>query len=120
MHWRRPDGSGTLDVEHVPVATARSDMPGLIRRSAETGRAFLIKNAKNPSAASALLVDPSVLRKKIAEARPPRTLGQVIDSLPYRRLGGNPLLEILPLPNDVLPVIDLPGVDGNISSGSRS
>lgn len=102
-------GEMTLDVEPVAVASARNDMPALMRRSAETGRGFLIRNARNPAAATALLIDPEVLKRRIAEARPPRTLGQLVDGLPFRRLGANPLLDLPALPDDVLPDLEIPG-----------
>ncbi|BAL94065.1 hypothetical protein [Rubrivivax gelatinosus] len=101
-------GEMTLDVEPVAVASARADMPALMRRSAETGRGFLIRNARNPAAASALLIDPEVLKRRIAEARPPRTLGQLVEGLPFRGLGANPLLDVPALPDDVLPELEIP------------
>lgn len=104
-------GEVELEVETVAVGAARNDMPGLMRRSAETGRAFLIKNAKTQGGPSALLVDEAVFREKIAEARPARTLGQIIEALPFRRLGQNPVLKVDALPYDELPELQLPAVD---------
>ena len=46
-------GPMVLDVEPVAVGSARNVMPRLIRDSA-SGRAFLIRNAKGPTAARAL------------------------------------------------------------------
>lgn len=78
-------GRIVLEVEQVPVASARTGMPGLIRASAESGRAFLIQNAKNPAAASALLISPDVLRARLARSRSLRTLSELLDSLPFKR-----------------------------------
>ena len=75
-----------LEVEQVSVASARTGMPGLIRESAQSGRAFLVKNAKNPAAASALLINPDVLRRRLERAQIARTLSDLLDSLPFGRL----------------------------------
>lgn len=104
-------GEVELEVDTVAVGVARNDMPGLMRRSAETGRAFLIKNAKTQGGPSALLVDEAVLREKVAQARPARTLGQLLDALPFRRLGQNPVFVVDALPFDGLPELRLPDVD---------
>lgn len=96
-----------LDVEQVAVALARTGMPGLIRASAKSGRAFLIQNAKNPSAASALLINPDVLKKRLAQLRPTRTLGQLLDSLPFQRRG-SPRLTV-ELPDDDAPELRVQG-----------
>lgn len=99
-------GGVEIDVDFVPVGSARTEMPGLIRASAESGRAFLIRNARNPSAATALLVNPAVLARKLAAARPPRTLGDVIDALPFKRRGA-PRLTV-ELPDDEAPDLRVP------------
>lgn len=104
-------GEVELEVDTVAVGAARNDMPGLMRRSAETGRAFLIKNAKTQGGPSALLVDEAVLRERVAQARPARTLGQIIDALPFRRLGKSPVLVADALPFDGLPELQLPEID---------
>lgn len=100
-------GPIVLNVEQVAVASARTGMPGLIRASAKSGRAFLIQNAKNPSAASALLINPGVLQQRLAQVRPARTLGQLLDSLPFKRRGA-PRLTV-ELPDDVAPDLKVPG-----------
>lgn len=89
-------GRIVLEVEQVPVASARTGMPGLIRASAESGRAFLIKNAKNPAAASALLISPAVLRERLERSRSVRTLTELLDSLPFKRQGSPRLRAELP------------------------
>jgi hypothetical protein len=99
-------GRIVLDVEQVPVASARTGMPGLIRASAKSGRAFLIHNAKNPAAASALLISPDVLRERLEQSRAVRTLGELLDSLPFKRQG-SPRLRA-ELPDDRLPELRVP------------
>jgi hypothetical protein len=89
-------GRIVLEVEQVPVATARTGMPGLIRASAQSGRAFLIQNAKNPAAASALLISPDVLRERLEGSRSVRTLSELLDSLPFKRQGSPRLRAVLP------------------------
>lgn len=100
---------GTLmfDVEPIAVASARTGMPGLIRASAETGRAFLIRNAKNASAATALLINPEVLERRLVAMKPRRSLGELIDTLPFKRHGA-PRLVASP-PDDNAPTLRVPG-----------
>lgn len=40
-----------------------------------------------------------------------RKLGEIIDALPGRARGVSPVLPLEPLPNDVLPALELPTVD---------
>jgi hypothetical protein len=100
-------GLVSVDVERVSVASARTEMPGLIRASAETGRAFLIHNAKNASAAGALLINPAVLEQRLQAAATPRTLGQLIDTLPFKRRGSRRV--VVNRPDDFAPARRLPG-----------
>ena len=101
-------GPVTIEVKFVQRGAARRDLPGLIRKSAQAGIGYLIHNARNPKAAKALLIDPRVLQKRIALARPSRTLAQVLERLPFRRGGGNPLLDGGPLLDDELPNLGIP------------
>jgi hypothetical protein len=96
-----------LDVEPVAVGSARNVMPRLIRDSA-SGRAFLIRNAKSPTAASALLINPEVLQERLIKWKPRRTLGQVLDSLPFKRLGA-PRVKTIDLPDDEAPTLVIRG-----------
>lgn len=89
-------GRIVLEVEQVPVASARTGMPGLIRDSAKSGRAFLIQNARNPAAASALLISPDVLRERLEQSRSVRTLSELLDALPFKRQGSPRLRAELP------------------------
>ncbi len=113
-------GSVELEVETLAVSAARSDIPALMRKSAETGRGFIIQNAKTSAGPSALLVDVGVLREHVSKARPSRTLGDIIASLPFRKLGKSPVLELDPLPADTLPELELPQVDLDaVAGGAR-
>lgn len=96
-------GTTWLEVEPVAVGSARTVMPRLIRDSA-SGRAFLIRNAKSPSAATALLINPEVLQERLIRSKPRRTLGQVLDALPFKRLGA-PRLRVVDLPDDEAPAL---------------
>lgn len=100
-------GTLVFDVEPIAVASARTGMPGLIRASAETGRAFLIRNAKNASAATALLINPEVLERRLVAMKPRRSLGELIDTLPFKRHGA-PRLVASPLDDDA-PTLRVPG-----------
>ncbi|MFM9972810.1 MAG: hypothetical protein ACKVQK_30920 [Burkholderiales bacterium] len=102
-------GSLVFKVEPIAVGSARSVMPALIRASSETGRAFLIRNAKNASAATALLINPLALNRRLLAAKPRRTLGNVIDTLPFKRRGAPRL--IANLPDDNAPQLRIPGQD---------
>jgi hypothetical protein len=52
-------------VDEIGFGYARTEIPSLIRASAKTGCAFHLRNAKNPEAASALLVSPGALERLI-------------------------------------------------------
>lgn len=54
------------------------------------------------------------------ERRPTRSLGDIVDSLPHRKLGRSPTLPMDGLPNDVLPELELPRhIDDDEASGKR-
>ena len=84
-------GGMTVQVSEVAVGQARTEIPSLIRDSAETGRAFHIRNAKNPAAASALLVSPQALEKLVFAPVRQRTLGDLLDALPFKHTGARGL-----------------------------
>lgn len=106
-----------IDVESVAIASARTEMPGLIRASAESGRAFLIQNARDPSAASALLINPEILQDRLAGGKATRTLRALIDSLPFGQHGAARLT--VDLPNDVASVLQIRETDGMRSAGQQ-
>lgn len=80
-------GELSVDVDEIGVVDARAHMPRLIRASAASGRAFHIRNAKNPQAPTALLISPDTLERWVRRAHAPRTLGQVVDALPFKHAG---------------------------------
>ena len=80
-------GGMTVEVDEIGVGYARTEIPSLIRASARTGRAFHIRNAKNPDAASALLVSPGALERLVFAPVPRRKLSEVLDLLPFKLTG---------------------------------
>jgi hypothetical protein len=74
----------TVEVAEIGVGSARAAIPRMMRDSALTGRAYFIRNNKNPTAASALLVSPQALEKLLYAPVERRTLGAVLDALPFR------------------------------------
>lgn len=77
-----------LQPQAVAVAAARQHFAHYIRRSAEAGEVFLIRNGRSADAPSALLISPQTLARHLAEPpRAARTLGTLLESLPYRRRG---------------------------------
>lgn len=80
-------GAMTVEVDEVGVGYARTEIPSLIRESAKTGRAFHIRNAKNPDAASAVLLSVAALEKLVVAPVRQRTLGEVLDALPFKHAG---------------------------------
>lgn len=82
-----PFGTLEFDAESVAVAIARTNMPGMIRASADAGRIFIIENNRSATAPPTLLINPDVLQQHLAAARPRRTLGQLLEALPFKRRG---------------------------------
>jgi hypothetical protein len=86
----------------------------LMRRAAETGIAFHIKNARNPAAATALLMSPEALERFVFAPVAQRTLAQVLDALPFKRMGTSPVRT--DVPDNVTRPLRAPRMKG----GSRS
>ncbi len=84
-------GGMTVEVGEIGVGYARTEMPSLIRASARTGHAFHIRNAKNPEAASALLVSPGALEQLVFAPVRRRKLSEVVDLLPFKHTGAERL-----------------------------
>lgn len=120
VHPSHPMKFGALefDVEPIAVASARNSMPGLILASANMGRAFLIRNAKSASAASALLIDPKVLEQRLSSMKPRRTLGELIDALPFRQHDAPRV--VARLPNDEAPTLRISGQVIGEGKGQRA
>jgi hypothetical protein len=66
-------GGAMLEVYEFGVGHARMEIPRLIRDSARTGRAFHIRNAKNPQAEGALLLSPQTLQRWVFRTVQQRT-----------------------------------------------
>jgi hypothetical protein len=50
-------------------------------------------------------------KETIAQVGPKRTLAEVIQKLPIRELGCNPVIDIGPLPDDDLPTLEIDRVE---------
>lgn len=87
VHTTIQFGGMTLEVDEIGVGYARTEIPSLIRTSARTGRAFHIRNARNPEAASALLVSPGALAQLVFSPARQRKLSEVLDLLPFKHTG---------------------------------
>lgn len=85
-------GGMTVEVDEIGVGYARTEIASLIRESANTGRAFHIRNAKNPEAASALLVSPGALERLVFSPVRRRKLSDVLDLLPFKHTGAERVL----------------------------
>lgn len=77
-------GELTLEIQEVGVGYARAEMSNLMRDSAASGRAFLIRNARNTTAPSVLLMSPEVLSELLSKSDRRRTLGEIVNSLPFQ------------------------------------
>ena len=89
-------GDMTVEVDEIGVGYARTEIPSLIRASARTGRAFHIRNAKNPEAASALLVSPGALERLVFTPVRRRKLSEVLDLLPFKHTGAERVHAVVP------------------------
>lgn len=70
------------DLVIVNIADARTQMPKMIRSSA-MGHTFLIGNARTADAPAAVLIGLEELDRVVAEPIAPRTLGEVLATLPF-------------------------------------
>lgn len=101
-------GGFSIEVDEIGVVQARAEIPSLIRASAKTGRAFHIRNAKNPHSATALLVSPEALEKLVFKASRRRTLGEVLDALPFKHTGAGRVR--VSVPDNTMRVLRVPSV----------
>ena len=84
VHRTLQIGALTLEVEEVAVGYARAALSKLIRDSAASGWAFLIRNARDTTAPPVLLLSPEVLSELLIKPDRRRTLGEIVDSLPFQ------------------------------------
>ena len=103
----RIEFAGTqVSVTRLGVTDARDGMPSLIKQAAG-GTVFVIQNAKSSAAPEVMLVAPEVLERVLMAPRRRRTLAELIDSLPLRRVSG--AAPRAALPDDVAPDLVAPG-----------
>lgn len=93
----------------VATSYAKKNLAGMILAAAKDGCIYLIEDAKVSGAASALLVCPTVLQARLSQVRTTRTLGQVLETLPFRR-PGTPRITV-ELPDDVAPELTIRAKD---------
>ena len=84
LHRTLRIGALTIEAEEVSVGYSRANLSKLIRDSAVSGRAFLIRNVRDTTAPSALLVSPELLLELLIKRDRRKTLGEVVDSLPFQ------------------------------------
>jgi hypothetical protein len=104
-------GKLRVAVEEIGIVQARTDITGLIRASSTSGRAFRIRNEKNPDAATALLVSPETLEKWVIHANRPRKLGAVLASLPFKNTGRTGRVKVR-VPDNTMRVLTVPPEPG--------
>ena len=91
-------GNVTVQAKTLGIAAGRIALPKMIQESMGLQDAFLVRNVKNPSAPEVLVINPAALDKELRQVRPSRTLGAIVDALPFERRGV-PRLRLRPLPD---------------------
>ena len=91
-------GNVTVQAKTLGVAAGRIALPKMIQESMGLEDAFLVRNVKNPNAPEVLVINPAALDNELRQVRPNRTLGEIVDSLPFGRRGV-PSLKVRPLPD---------------------
>jgi hypothetical protein len=91
-------GSVTVQAKALGIGAGRIALPKMIQKSRGLEDAFLVRNIKNPTAPEVLVINPVALDQELRRARPGRTLGEIIDVLPFNRQGV-PRLRVGALPD---------------------
>jgi hypothetical protein len=91
-------GSITVQAKALGIAAGRIALPKMIQGSMRLEDAFLVRNVKNPTAPEVLVINPAALDQELRRVRPGRTLGEIIDVLPFGRQGV-PSLRVRALPD---------------------
>ncbi len=80
-------GSIIVHARTLGIAAGRNALPKMVQESVNLEDAFLLRNVKNPTAPEVLVINPAALDQELRRVRPSRTLGDVIDVLPFGRKG---------------------------------
>jgi hypothetical protein len=80
-------GSVTVQAKALGIGAGRIALPKMIQKSMRLEDAFLVRNIKNPMAPQVLVINPAALDQELRRVRPGRTLGEIIDVLPFNRQG---------------------------------
>jgi hypothetical protein len=91
-------GSVTVQARALGIAAGRIALPKMIQGSMGLEDAFLVRNIKNPTAPEVLVINPAALDQELRRVRPGRTLGDIVDVLPFNRQGV-PSLRVRALPD---------------------
>jgi hypothetical protein len=91
-------GSVTVQAKALGIAAGRIALPKMIQGSMRLEDAFLVRNVKNPMAPEVLVINPAALDQELRRVRPGRTLGEIVDALPFGRQGV-PSLRVRDLPD---------------------
>jgi hypothetical protein len=91
-------GNVTVQAKALGIAAGRIALPKMIQGSMALEDAFLVRNVKNPTAPEVLVINPAALDQELRRVRPGRTLGDIVDVLPFNRQGV-PSLRVRALPD---------------------
>lgn len=88
-------GGSTVEVHEIDVEAARAALPRLMWTAAETGCTFRIRGGEDPSV-DVLLMSPQALERFLLQPTQHRTLGDVLDALPFKAIGVQRLRVVTP------------------------
>lgn len=72
-----------LPVMQTQIGMARSELTSLIRAATARGYAYLIQSGKSPGQPAVVLASVETLDRLYRQARPRRTLGELVSALPF-------------------------------------
>ena len=98
-------GSVAFCVNHIGIAEARTNFPGILKQVA-AGEVFLLQNAKRPATPAAPLLSPAKLATALTRQKNQRTLLELIESLPLR--GSLEAISRVEMPDDFTPMLTVP------------
>ena len=91
-------GNVTVQAKALGIGAGRIALPKMIQKSRGLEDAFLVRNIKNPTAPEVLVINPAALDQELRRVRLGRTLGEIVDVLPFNRQGV-PSLRVRALPD---------------------